>query len=303
MRIQIKKYPKPILSPGIFSGNFFAPDALWAYHPVAVRLGKHRLLFYTGKSIGLGIRHYTLAARGESLTHWVKTGVVALPNGVEDSWDSDFTAHAYVFDHGKNISMLYDGSRVGDWLEEIGLADSTDGVNWRRYPSNPIFRVGAAWWEKRHVSRCAVYRKKGIYYMYYAGHDGERERVGLATGKTLSSITTRFPKPVLDVGSAGAWDEKSISDPRVIEYGGVYVMFYSGIDASGIERTGAAESRDLIHWKKYSANPVLDVTWGSWDAISASRACPYREGNRLVLYYSGRKNYFYQIGMADVSIS
>lgn len=303
MNITVTKYAKSILSPGIFSGNIFVPDALWAYHPVVVRFGKRRLLFYTGKGIGFGIRHYTLAAKGENLTHWIKTGSVILPNGTMHSWDSDFTAHAYIFSDGRKMSMLYDGSRTGDWLEEIGFAVSEDGELWQKDSLNPVFRVGKAWWEKRHVSRCCVFYKKNRYYLYYAGHDGKRERIGLAMGKSLTTLNERVSNPVLDLGAKGSWDEKSISDPRVIAYGGKYFMFYSGIDALGVERTGIAVGTDLVHWKKYADNPVLDVTPGSWDAISASRAFPFVEGKRITLFYSGRKNYFYHIGMADVSIT
>lgn len=259
-------------------------------------------MMYTGKSIGGGIGHHTLLATSNNLKDWKKEQDTILANGKKGEWDSDFTAHGFVFDGGKTFSMLYDGSKIGDWLEEIGLAQSRDLRHWVKYAENPVFKVGTSRWEKRHVSRCSIFTQKGEYYLYYAGHDGERERIGLATGKTLTSIAKRLPDPVLDVGGRGAWDEKSISDPRVVAWRGNYVMFYSGIDAKEIERTGAAESRDLIHWKKFAGNPILDVTPGGWDAISASRAFPFVDDSKITLFYSGRKNYFYSIGLADVSI-
>ena len=302
MKITVTKYPKPVLSPGIFSGNLAAPDALWAYHPVVIKRGLRYFMVYTGKSIGLGIKHHTLIATSDNLNDWKKEERVVLPAGKEGEWDSDFTAHGFVFEEGKTFSMLYDGSRVGDWQEEIGLAQSGDLRFWAKHTKNPVFRVGTSRWEKRHVSRCSIFKRQGEYHLYYAGHDGERERIGLATGKTLTSIAKRLPEPVLDVGGRGAWDEKSISDPRVIQWRGEYLMFYSGIDGKGIERTGVATSPDLIHWRKYADNPILDVTGGGWDSISASRAFPFVENNRITLFYSGRKKYFYGIGMAGVAI-
>ena len=306
MKINVQKYPKPILSPGIFSGNIISSDALWVYHPVIVQKKARNefryYMLYTGKGIGFGIEHHTLLAVSKDLRHWKKTGNIVLPNGKEGEWDSDFTAHGFVFGERKKFTMLYDGSRTGDWLEEIGLAESSDLFHWKKDKRNPIFRVGISWWEKRHVSRCIIYKRNGTHFLYYAGHDGQRERIGLATGKTITGINKRLPYPALDVGAKGAWDERSISDPRVIAWKGKYIMFYSGIDARGIERTGVAESRNLMRWKKYARNPVLDVTDGGWDSISASRAFPFVEENRITLFYSGRRNYFYQIGQAEVSI-
>lgn len=302
MKVSIIKYPEPIITAGIFRGQLFAPDALWAYHPVVVKKEKTYGMFYTGKSIGLGIRHHTLLATSNNLTDWKKEASTVLPNGEEGEWDSDFTAHGYVFEEEKKFSMLYDGSRTGDWREEIGLAQSRDLVHWVKHVKNPIFRVGIFRWEKRHVSRCCIYKHEGTYYLYYAGHDGERECIGLATGTSLTKIAKRLSGPVLDVGGRGAWDEKSISDPRVIRWGGKFLMFYSGIDAKGIERTGVATSSDLIGWTKFVGNPILDVTPGGWDAVSASRAFPFTDGKKLFLFYSGRRKLFYSIGLAEVSI-
>lgn len=259
-------------------------------------------MIYTGKSMGWGVRHQTVLATSKNLKDWKKAGKEILPAGQKGEWDSDFTAHGFVFGEGKKYSMLYDGSRIGDWLEEIGLAQSSNLRKWEKHRLNPIFGVGTLRWERRHVSRCSIFTQRGEYYLYYAGHDGERERIGLARGTSLTRITKRLPDPVLDVGGRGAWDEKSISDPRVVAWKGNYVMFYSGIDAKGIERTGIAQSRDLVHWRKFAGNPILDVTPGGWDAISASRAFPFVDDRKIALFYSGRKNYFYGIGLADVSI-
>jgi predicted GH43/DUF377 family glycosyl hydrolase len=241
-------------------------------------------------------------AKSADLFTWKKMKTYPIPEGSQSSWDSDFIAHGFVYKERNTFVMLYDGSRRGNWLEEIGMATSTDIIHWKKHEDNPIFHIGDAWWEKRHVSRCSVYKNSDTYFLYYAGHDGQRERIGLATGKNIKNLTTRYKDPVLDVGGRGSWDEKSISDPHVIRFENRYLMFYSGIDMKGIERTGLATSSDLIHWKKYAKNPILDVSCDGWDKISASRACPFVENGTLYLFYSGRKKYFYSIGLAEVEV-
>lgn len=301
MKIKVNKSTAPILRHSI---NPLAKDLFWAYHPVVLENKGTYYMFYTGKSLKKGIAHHMLLAKSLDLKHWNKYKDEIIKAGEATFWDSDFLAHAYVFADDNKFEMLYDGSRLNDWLEEIGLAESSDLIHWKKYKKNPILKVGKNWWEKRHVSRCCIYKENGIYYLYYAGHDGERERIGIARGKSLTFLKRISKDPVLDLGKKGDWDGHSISDPRVFKLGNKYLMFYSGIDSKSIERMGMALSVDLIHWEKYDKNPILDVSKNSWDSISASRADIKKFGDRFYIFYSGRKNrFFYNIGMAEVEIS
>jgi len=303
MKIKIIKKEKPIIEKGIRHFNFFDWDSLWAYHPCVVEHNKKYYLIYTGKSIKMGVSHKIGIAVSKDLNSWQKLdNNPLLIEGKDGEWDNDFVAHAYVFKDKNKFYMLYDGSRKGDWLESIGLAESKNLTDWEKYAGNPIFTVGTNWWENRHVSRCCVFKENGVYYLYYAGHDGERERIGMAKGKSLFGLKRCFDRPVLNIGKKGEWDEESISDPKIIKYNKLYLMFYSGIDCRGIERTGLAISKDLFSWKKYKKNPILDVSVQSWDRISATRADIKIFNNRLYIFYSGKKNFFYNIGVASLQI-
>lgn len=302
MNIKISKINNPILTHSKL--NLKALDLFWAYHPSIVEKKGELFMFYTGKSIKRGISHHVLLAKSLDLENWSKLRHEVIRTGKNKSWDSDFLAHVYVFSDGENYKMLYDGSQKGNWLEEIGMAESRDLVHWTKYKKKPIFKVGSEWWEKRHVSRCSIHKESGVYYLYYAGHDGKVERIGLAKGRSLFNLKRIQKQPVLDLGKKGAWDDKSISDPRVFKYNRRYLMFYSGINTDGIERVGLAVSSDLVKWKKYDKNPILDVSKKGWDSLSASRADIFKFKDKLYLFYSGRKNrYFYNIGIAKVEIS
>lgn len=302
MKITVEKYSKPIILNSLAKINPFSFDSLWAYHPCVVeRKGKY-YLFYTGKSLKKGISHQLGLAESRDLEKWTKIKIPFLKEGEDGEWDSDFLAHAFVFqDKGKFI-MLYDGSPKNNWLEEIGLAESKDLIRWKKYEKNPVFKTGFNWWEKRHVSRCCVYKEKGNYYLYYAGHDGKCERIGLAKGKSLFHVKRFLDKPVLDLGKRNEWDGKSISDPRVFKYEDKYIMFYTGMDKKGLERIGVAISSDLINWKKFKNNPILDISQDGWDKISACRGDVKVFNNKIYLFYSGRKKLFYSIGLAIVNI-
>ena len=301
MKFTVEKEGRPIIKKGLGKLDVFSFDSLWTYHPCVLEWKEKYYLFYTGKRLKKGIAHQIGLAVSFDLLKWNKMVNPILREGKKGEWDSDFAAHAFVFKDKGRFYMLYDGSRKENWLEEIGLAESQDLIHWEKYAGNPIFKVGKNWWERKHVSRCFLFKEKGIYYLYYAGHDGQRERIGMAKGKSIFKLE-RFEEPVLDVGEKGSFDEKSISDPRIIKYHGGYLMFYSAVDGKGIERMGVAESSDLVTWKKYAKNPLLDVSSNGWDKISAARGDVKLFGKDLYLFYSGRRKHFYNIGMAKLSI-
>ncbi len=303
MKIKIEKVEKPIIKQGIKRFVFFDWNSLWAYHPCVIEHNKKYYLIYTGKSLKIGISHKIGIAVSKDLNTWEELDNNPLFNeGKDGEWDSDFVAHAYVFKDGSKFYMLYDGSKKGNWLESIGLAESKNLIDWKKYIGNPIFTVATNWWENHHVSRCCVFKKNGMYHLYYAGHDGERERIGMAKGKSLLELKRFSDMPVLDVGKDGEWDEKSISDPRIIKYNNKYLMLYSGIDKKGIERAGLAISKNLLSWKKYRKNPILDVSAQSWDRTSSARADIKIFNNHIYIFYSGKKNFFYNIGVANLQI-
>lgn len=304
MRIKITKIKRPIVVHSIAYLGIFKWDGFWAYHPSLVEYKKKFYLFYTGKGVKRGISHQIGIATSLDLKKWKKYPEnPILKEGERNEWDSDFVAHEYIFKDGNTFYMLYDGSKKGDWREEIGVAKSSNLINWERYKKNPIFKVGTDSWERKHVSRACIFKKNGLYYLFYAGHDGTCERIGLARGKSVFNIERFLKEPVLDIGEKGEWDEKSISDPKIIRHKNLYLMFYSGMDRNGVERVGAAVSSDLIKWEKYRKNPVIDVSSRGWDRISAARADVQKVNGQYYMFYSGRRRYFYDIGMAKVHIA
>lgn len=70
---------------------------------------------------------------------------------------------------------------------------------------------------------------------------------------------------VLGIGS-DTWDEQNIWAPDIIRLGGVFRMYYTGVDSNIVQQMGIAESTDLFDWQTYSQNPVYkpDTAWFDW---------------------------------------
>ena len=88
---------------------------------------------------------------------WEKTNLMC-PHVI---WDEEM----------QKFRMWY--SAGGFWEpDQIGYAQSDDGIHWERHPDNPIFRPHPGhFWEREIVSACQVLPMDGWYYMFYIGFE------------------------------------------------------------------------------------------------------------------------------------
>ena len=110
---------------------------------------------------------------------------------------------------------------------------------------------------------------------------------------------------VLNVGPFGSWDSKNVWAPYIIQYDGIYYMFYTGVNYSSqnpslnAQKIGVATSTDLYNWVKYSGNPVVDCGHFSWTLynpeMSWSADCRdpmvYLDlaNNRFIMYFFAKR--------------
>ena len=76
----------------------------------------------------------------------------------------------------------------------IGLATSTDGVTWNRYPGNPIFSAGVQSWESR-IDLGSILLKNGQLHLWYSGYTFFWQ-IGYATSP-FTPLDVPEPKSVL----------------------------------------------------------------------------------------------------------
>lgn len=63
-------------------------------------------------------------------------------------------------------------------------------------------------------------------------------------------------------GKSSGWDDYTTWTGSVIQHQDLWYMFYTGTNRKEnglVQRIGVATSQDLIHWKKFSGNPVMEV--------------------------------------------
>ncbi len=95
--------------------------------------------------------------------------------------------------------------------------------------------------------------------------------------------------PVLNTGASGAWDDRLIFTPSVIQDGTTYKMWYAASSvASPSKKIGYATSPDGLNWTKQGAAPVLSPgAVGAWDEKGVSFPTVIKEGTLYKMWYTG----------------
>lgn len=220
----------------------------------------------------------------------------------QNTWDRKIRERGYILREGDAWYLWYTG--YNEALADsrfLGLATSSDGLHWTRWPGNPLTTQG---W----VEDVEVVKQGETYYMFSEGRNDiahlltsqdrihwqeqgnldiryvngkplskgpygtpvawlegkvwnlfyERKdaAVWLARSTDLKVWTNVQDEPVLRPGP-GAYDRRLIALDQVIRYEGRYYGYYHALAEKGWN-TCVAVSDDLLHWRKYPRNPIID---------------------------------------------
>lgn len=214
-----------------------------------------------------------------------------LDRGARGEFDQAQVAPRVVIKEGPgSYKMWYEGAPEGN-AASVGYATSSDGLRWTKYPKNPVLSPREPWegGVRGEISPNGVLLEGGIYKMWYHSYLKGLRRIGYATSRDGINWTKYPGNPVLEPGPVGSWDDKFVSEPRVVRVGDTYMMFYWGESLKGtpsrwIQRIGRATSPDGIRWTK-DPQPVV-IPSQSWEGGNVASPGVIYEGGVFKLWYS-----------------
>jgi predicted GH43/DUF377 family glycosyl hydrolase len=245
---------------------------------------------------------YATSSDGINWDKWEKNPVLDV--GLEGEWDDYVVAMPYVLLIDSTYHMWYGGAADQSTIQ-IGYATSPDGINWTKYHDNPVLKTGLAGsWEETWVYFPSVIFDGLIFKMWYSGAEGNPitwenwvERSGYATSPD-GIIWTKWGEPVLDVASAGKWDDYLVGNGGVLFDDNIYKMWYIGSD-NAYFNIGEARSPDGIKWTRNPENPVLSVApTGNWDWPRVQDPSIVISDNTYHMWFSGGGFFTWCIGYA-----
>ncbi len=206
-------------------------------NPRVVSMGSSFAMYYMGTdssgkgSIGL--------ATSQDGIHFTRHGAYpVLSGGSAESWDSGGAGFEDVRKEDSTYYIWYSGGN--STTSGLGLARSTDGVEWVKDPANPILIPTLAS-EQPYVLAPSVVKVGGLYYMFYLAGPYASRSVYVAYSTDKVHWTKASNGPILTGGSQ-SWETGTLGNISVIYLAGEFRMWYSALSQNGSWQTGYATS-------------------------------------------------------------
>jgi beta-1,2-mannobiose phosphorylase / 1,2-beta-oligomannan phosphorylase len=154
--------------------------------------------------------------------------------------------------------------------DQAQLLTSKDRIHWDRVGTLDIRYTNGKPLTPGPFGTPTAWLENSTWHLFYERMDAG---VWLATSQDLKIWTNVRDEPVL-VPGLGDYDSKMIALNQIVKHGGAYFAYYHGSGSQTAPRTwntNVARSTDLVHWQKYSGNPLVEQNKSSGIAVFDGR--------------------------------
>ena len=215
---------KPFAHPILYPGNYSAWDS-WAVHPGAVFKDNDGVykMYYCGYADQYSQWHIGLATSIDGIT-WTKHPQPVLYG--TSGWEYQIGASSIIKKDGTYF-LYYYGRTLPNY--KIGVATSSDGINFIKYSGNPIISNTASW-ELSGVLYASVIQENASLKMVYGNSNGSG--FGLATSSDGLNWTKANNNPFFtNQNTSNNWAAGKIVYPNWLKLQNESRIYYSGTTA------------------------------------------------------------------------
>jgi beta-1,2-mannobiose phosphorylase / 1,2-beta-oligomannan phosphorylase len=278
--------------PQMYYGDLDIPARPYAKDPYVIFFQGKYWMYYSvpGEQFK---EWYIGIATSNDLVHWEKKGNIKGQKGTIE--EKGICAPGALL-RGGVLHLFYQtyGNGKGD---AICHAFSTNGIDFERDATNPIFRPKISEWSCGRAIDAEVIAYKNQYFLYYATRDPDYKVQ--QQGVAIAPITSNFERsswaeepnmPMLKPELA--WEKKCIEAASCIQKGKYLYMFYAGAYNNEPQQIGIARSQDGIHWKRLLEEPFLkNGETGSWNESESGHPNIFKaQDGRYYLFFQGNND-------------
>jgi predicted GH43/DUF377 family glycosyl hydrolase len=181
------------------------------------------------------------------LYHW-EIGDPILHPDPRCAWEAGGLYKAWLMEYEGTFYLFYNAKNNPEWpwIEQTGVATSTDLLRWERCPENPVLRIGppGAFDDLFASDPCVLHTPDGWVMFYFGNSSDGHARDGAAFSTDLLHWE-KASKVLLDVGSPGSIDSRHAHKPSMIFYGGMLYHFYCAVAPAEPGQTGMVEQTEV----------------------------------------------------------
>ncbi len=286
-KIGFKKHPKPV-----WEGVFTAAD------PSVIRDGDTLRMYYSSLLVSPTEKLLIAGAKSRDGINWIPSNNVLGSESVAldintNEWDNHLEA-VTVLKQGNETWMYYCGypeeADVAGTIVaegEIGLAISSDNVNFTRTFSDPILTLGSINSKDANaLFSPTVIQEGNTYYMLYVGYCIENcspAFIGILGATSQDGKTwTKLTQPIISGTDFDLEWAQVIKEPALVKGpDGIFYLFISGDKFIGVAR-----SNNILGPYEVYPDPILKIDY-EWESTSVIAPSILIENDKVRMWYMG----------------
>lgn len=232
-------------------------------------------------------------AESSDLTSWEKVGEITPAPGADYEKKGLCAPGALVRDGKVHLFYQTYGNREDD---AICHAVSSDGINFERNKTNPIFKPTGEWNCGRAID-AEVCEFNDQYFLYFATRDPSYkiQIMGVAVAPKETNFNREDWQQACDAPILAPelpWEGECVEAASVTIQDGKMFMFYAGAYNNWPQQVGVAVSEDGITWKKLSDEPFLaNGEPGEWNESESGHPHIFTDlDGRTYLFFQGNND-------------
>lgn len=179
---------------------------------------------------------YEGVAASEDGKHWhrAKPGPILSVHDPDcGTWERDCIYQPWLVEHDGKFWDFYNAANGG--IEQMGMATSSDLLQWKRYSGNPVLRNRRGGYDERFSSDGKVFFDRDHWVMFYFGVGRGGAHIMAAFSRDLVHWTARYEPLYKSGGHPGGLDKTYAHKISLVlnPKNQTYYMFYNAVGPQG----------------------------------------------------------------------
>lgn len=116
-------------------------------------------------------------------------------------WEKDCIYQPWLLEHNGIFYNFYNAKKMPEWIEQIGIATSSNLLDWKRFEGNPVIRVRPGHHDENFLGDGKVYWDDDHWVMFYVGVSNNRTRAHIMIAFSYDLLHwTSHPDPLYVAG-------------------------------------------------------------------------------------------------------